>query len=226
MSTRGFRLLLLGAPGAGKGTQADMLAKTFGVPKISTGDMFRAANAAGTPMGLLARQHMAKGELVPDDVTIRLVEERLSQPDAAQGYILDGFPRTAAQATALDGLLARLGQHLDAVVKLTVPREELLRRLTGRRNCPHCQANYHMVFAPPKNNSKCDRDGHTLVQREDDSEATVARRLDVYHDSTRPLIAFYEKKGLLHRVDGTQPVAAVNAAIVAAARSGAPVRTS
>jgi adenylate kinase len=225
MSTHGFRLLLLGAPGAGKGTQAEMLTQTFGVPHIATGDMFRAAKAEGTPMGLVATYYMDKGELVPDDVTIRLVEERLLQPDTAQGYILDGFPRTPKQAAALDGLLARLGQHLDAVVKLTVPREELLRRLTGRRICPHCTANYHMVFAPPKNADVCDRCRHRLVQREDDSDETVAHRLDVYHDSTRPLIAFYEKKGLLHRVDGTLPVQAVNDAIVAAARSGAPVQT-
>lgn len=226
MSTHGFRLLLLGAPGAGKGTQADMLCKTFGVPHIATGDMFRAAKAVGTPTGLIAKQYMDKGELVPDDVTIRLVEERLSQPDVALGYILDGFPRTPAQAAALDDLLARLGQRLDAVVKLTVPREELLRRLTGRRICPHCNANYHMVFAPPKKEGVCDRCRHGLVQREDDSDATVAHRLDVYHDSTRPLIAFYEKKGLLHRVDGTLPVQTVNDAIVAAARSGAAVQTS
>ena len=226
MSAQGFRLLLLGAPGAGKGTQAEMLTKTFGVPHIATGDMFRAAKAAGTPTGMLAKQYMDKGELVPDDITIRLVEERLSQPDAAQGYILDGFPRTPKQAAALDALLARLGQSLDAVVKLTVPRDELLRRLTGRRVCPKCNANYHMVFAPPKKDTVCDRDGHKLAQREDDSDATVAHRLDVYHDSTRPLIAFYEKKGLLHRVDGTQPVQAVNDAIVAAARSGSAVRTS
>jgi adenylate kinase len=226
MSAHGFRLLLLGAPGAGKGTQANLLAQTFGVPHIATGDMFRAAKAAGTPMGLAAAKYMDKGELVPDDVTIGLVEERLSQPDAARGYILDGFPRTAGQAAALDALLARLGQRLDAVVKLTVPRDELLRRLTGRRICPQCNANYHMMFAPPKHDSMCDRCGHALVQREDDSEATMAHRLDVYHESTRPLIAFYEQKGLLHRVDGTQPVQAVNDAIAAAARSGAPVRTS
>jgi adenylate kinase len=225
MSTHGFRLLLIGAPGAGKGTQAELLTKTFGVPHIATGDMFRAAKAAATQMGLVAKYYMDKGELVPDDVTIKLVEERLLAPDAAQGYILDGFPRTPKQAAALDALLARLGQHLDAVVKLTVPRDELLRRLTGRRICPNCTANYHLVFAPPKKDSMCDRCGHALMQREDDSDATVAHRLDVYHDSTRPLIAFYEKKGLLHRVDGTQPVQAVNDAIVAAARSGAAVRT-
>jgi adenylate kinase len=225
MSTQGFRLLLLGAPGAGKGTQSELLTETFGVPHVATGDMFRAAKAAHTPMGVVATQYMDKGELVPDDVTIRLVEERLSQPDAAQGYILDGFPRTPKQAAALDDLLSRLGHHLDAVVKLTVPRDELLRRLTGRRICPHCTANYHMVFAPPKKDSVCDRCGHKLVHREDDSDATVAHRLDVYDASTRPLIAFYEKKGLLHRVDGTLPVQTVNAAIVAAARSGAAVRT-
>lgn len=218
-------MLLLGAPGAGKGTQAELLVKALGVPHIATGDMFRAAKAAGTPMGLLAKEYMEQGELVPDDVTIGLVEERLSQPDAAAGYILDGFPRTARQAAALDALLARLGQHLDAVVKLTVPREELLRRLTGRRVCPSCSQNYHIDFAPSGKADVCDRCGHALEQRQDDSEATVAHRLDVYHRSTRPLIAFYEKKGLLHRVDGTQPVEAVSAAVVAAV-SGADIRTT
>ena len=221
MSDSGFRLLLLGAPGAGKGTQAALLAKTLGVPHIATGDMFRAAKAAGSPMGVMARKYMDRGELVPDKVTIGIVEERLQQSDVAHGWVLDGFPRTAAQAAALDDLLARLGQHLDAVVKLTVPREELIRRLTGRRVCPNCNANYHVVSAPPKRDGVCDRCSHELEQREDDSEATVMHRLDVYHDSTRPLIAFYEKKGLLHRVDGTMPVPAVNAAILAAARSGA-----
>jgi len=218
-------LLLLGAPGAGKGTQADLLVETFGVPHIATGDMFRAAKAAGTPLGVLAKEYMDKGELVPDDITIGLVRERLTQPDTANGYILDGFPRTPGQAAALDALLGELGQRLDAVVKLTVPRDELLRRLTGRRICPQCNANYHVVFAPPKREGICDRCGYALVQREDDSEATVAHRLDVYDASTRPLIKFYEKKGLLHRVDGTQPVPAVTAAIAAAARSGAAVRT-
>ncbi len=225
MSTDGFRLLLIGAPGAGKGTQAELLIATYGVPHIATGDMFRAAKKAGTPMGIIAASYMDKGELVPDDVTIALVEERLQQPDVARGWILDGFPRTPAQAEALDALLLRLGQHLDAVVKLTVPREELLRRLTGRRVCPNCGANYHMEFAPPKKTGVCDRCGHALIQREDDSERTVANRLDVYHRSTRPLIAFYEKKGVLHRVLGTQPVDVVHEEIVAAARGEVKVQT-
>jgi len=218
--------LLLGAPGAGKGTQAELLSKKFGVPHIATGDMFRAAKAARTPLGLLAQQYMEKGALVPDDVTIGLVEERLNKPDAERGYVLDGFPRTEPQAAALDALLARLSQQLDAVVELSVPRAELLRRLTGRRVCPNCGRNYHIEFAPPAQPGVCDRCGHALEQRADDSEATVARRLDVYDDSTRPLIAYYEKKGSLHRVDGTQPVDQVSAALVAAARgpAGAPAK--
>ena len=223
MSATGYRMLLLGAPGAGKGTQAELLVKALGVPHVATGDMFRTAKAAGTEMGMLAKQYMEEGELVPDDVTIGLVEERLSQPDIANGYILDGFPRTARQAAALDALLERLGQHLDAVVKLTVPRGELLRRLTGRRVCPDCGQNYHLDFAPPQKPDVCDRCGHALEQRQDDSVATVAHRLDVYDKSTRPLIAFYEKKGLLHRIDGTQPVEAVRAAVVAAVRGTAGV---
>ena len=221
MSAPGKRLILIGAPGAGKGTQAALLVKTLGVPQVATGDMFRAAKAAGTPMGLLAKQYMDKGELVPDDVTIGVVQERLGQPDAASGYVLDGFPRTAGQAAALDALLAKLGQHLDAVVQLAVPRDELLRRLTRRRVCADCGQNYHLDFTPPARSGVCDRCGHAIEQREDDKEATVARRLDVYEESTRPLIEFYEKKGLLRRVDGTQPVDAVNASVMAAASSGA-----
>ena len=228
MSGQGSRLLLIGAPGAGKGTQAALLSKTLGVPHISTGDMFRAAKAMGSPMGVMARKYMERGALVPDKVTIGIVEERLQQPDASDGWILDGFPRTPGQARALDELLARLGQSLDAVVKLTVPRDELIRRLTGRRVCPQCGANYHLDSAPPAHAGICDRCGHQLEQREDDSEQTVMHRLDVYHESTRPLIAFYEKKGVLHRVDGTLPVGKVNTAIVAALRApaAAPVKAS
>ncbi|MBV8222126.1 MAG: nucleoside monophosphate kinase, partial [Candidatus Eremiobacteraeota bacterium] len=155
-----MRILLLGAPGAGKGTQAALLAKTLKVPHISTGDMFRAAKAAGSPMGVMARKYMERGELVPDKVTIGIVEERLKQKDTAHGWILDGFPRTPGQAAALDDLLARLHQQLDAVVKLTVPREELIRRLTGRRVCPDCGANYHVDSAPPKKDGVCDRCAH------------------------------------------------------------------
>ncbi|HEV2908303.1 MAG TPA: adenylate kinase [Candidatus Eremiobacteraceae bacterium] len=224
MSDNGYRLLLLGAPGAGKGTQAELLTRRLGLPHIATGDMFRAAKAAGSPMGVLARKYMDKGELVPDALTIGIVDERLQQPDVAQGWILDGFPRTPVQAAALDALLARLGQRLDAVVKLTVPNDELIRRLTGRRVCPNCGTNYNVVSAPPKMDDVCDHCRHALEQREDDTEATVSHRLDVYDKSTRPLIAFYEKKGLLHRVDGTQPVDTVHRAIVEAANAGAQVQ--
>lgn len=220
MNDSGFRLLLLGAPGAGKGTQAELLTKRLDLPHIATGDMFRAAKATGSPMGVMARKYMDRGELVPDKVTIGLVEQRLQEHDVARGWILDGFPRTPVQAAALDELLARLGQKLDAVVKLTVPAEELIRRLTSRRMCPNCTANYNVDSAPPTKEGVCDRCGHALEQREDDSEATVAHRLDVYDKSTRPLIAFYERKGLLHRVDGTQPVEAVQQAIVDAAHAG------
>lgn len=219
MSGQGTRVILLGAPGAGKGTQSALLVQNLGVPHISSGDMFRAAKAAGTPMGLKAEQYMDAGELVPDDVTIGLIEERLQQPDAQGGYILDGFPRTAVQAEALNKLLARLGQRLDAVIKLTVPPDELLRRLTGRRVCPKCSANYHHDSAPPKVAGTCDRCGAKLQHRQDDSDATVAHRLEVYDKNTRPLIAYYEKMGLLHRIDGTQPIDVVHQAMVDAARS-------
>jgi adenylate kinase len=218
MSGKDTRVILLGAPGAGKGTQSKLLAQNLGVPHIATGDMFRAAKAAGTSMGLRAKEYMDQGELVPDDVTIGVIEERLQAPDAQDGYILDGFPRTAVQAEALNKLLARLGQRLDAVLKLTVPQPELLRRLTGRRVCPNCGANYHLDSAPPKVAGVCDHCGATLQQRDDDSEATVAHRLDVYDKNTRPLIAYYEKMGLLHRIDGTQAIDAVHQALVEAAR--------
>jgi adenylate kinase len=219
MSGQGTRVILLGAPGAGKGTQSKLLVQNLGVPHISTGDMFRVAKAAGTPMGVVAKQYMDAGELVPDDVTIGLIEERLQQPDTQGGYILDGFPRTAVQAEALNKLLARLGQRLDAVIKLTVPQNELLRRLTGRRVCPNCGANYHHDSAPPKVAGVCDHCGAKVQHREDDSDATVAHRLEVYDKNTRPLIAYYEKMGLLHRIDGTQPIDVVHRAMVDAARS-------
>lgn len=224
MTRHGTRLLLLGAPGAGKGTQAELLAKTYGIPHVATGEMFRAAKAAGTPLGQRAARYMSKGELVPDDVTIGLVAERLAQPDAAGGFILDGFPRTAPQAEALDVLLAKLNQPLDAAIHLAVPRNELVRRLTGRRVCPNCLSNYHLLFAPPKVEGICDRCGQALVQRDDDSEATVTQRLRVYDEATRPLLGFYQTKGLLHAVDGTLPVDVVHDEIVAATRGAHEVK--
>lgn len=196
------RVIFLGAPGAGKGTQARRLAADAGVPQIATGDMLREAVAEGTPLGREAKRYMDSGALVPDDVVIGLVDERLARPDAVGGYVLDGFPRTVAQAEALDGLLSRRGQGLDRVIFFDVSRPELIRRLTGRRICRQCGAAFHLVSAPPKVAGRCDQCGGELYQREDDAEATVARRLDVYETQTAPLLDYYRRRGLLVRVAG------------------------
>jgi adenylate kinase len=207
------RVIFLGAPGAGKGTQARRLAAGSGVPQVATGDMLREAVAAGTRLGIEAKRFMDQGALVPDEVVIGLVDERLSRPDAAPGYVLDGFPRTVAQAQALDALLRRLGQDLDRVVFFDVSRDELLRRLTGRRVCRQCGTAFHLVSAPPKVAGQCDQCGGELYQREDDAEATVGRRLDVYQTQTAPLLDYYRTRGLLVRVAGEGPVDQVAAAI-------------
>jgi adenylate kinase len=196
------RLIFLGPPGAGKGTQARALAQEWGVPQIATGEMLREAVAAGTPLGREARRIMDTGALVPDDVIVGLIAERLRQPDAARGFILDGFPRTIGQAEALDRLLKDLGQALDAVVYFEVAEPELLRRLTGRRLCRQCQTAFHLVSAPPKRDGVCDRCGGELYQREDDSEATVLKRLDVYGRQTSLLLDYYRTRGLLTPVNG------------------------
>lgn len=195
------RVIFLGAPGAGKGTQARRLAADSGVPQVATGDMLREAVAGGTPLGREAKRYMDSGALVPDDVVIGLVDERLAQPDAA-GYVLDGFPRTVAQAEALDALLRRRRQELDRVIFFDVSRDELIRRLTGRRICRQCGTAFHLVSAPPKVAGRCDQCGGELYQREDDAEATVARRLDVYQTQTAPLLDYYRQRGLLARVAG------------------------
>jgi adenylate kinase len=207
------RVIFLGAPGAGKGTQARRLAAGSGVPQVATGDMLREAVAEGTPLGREAKRYMDQGALVPDEVVIGLVDERLARPDAGRGYVLDGFPRTVAQAEALDGLLRRRGQALDRVVFFDVSREELLRRLTGRRVCRQCGAAFHLVSAPPKEQGRCDQCGGDLYQRTDDGESTVAHRLDVYQAQTAPLLDYYKQRGLLVRVAGEGPVDRVAAAI-------------
>ena len=212
------RIVFLGAPGAGKGTQARRLAAESGVPQVATGDMLREASAAGTPLGREAKRYMDSGALVPDEVVIGLVDERLAQPDAASGYVLDGFPRTVAQAEALDALLHRRGQDLDRVIFFDVSRDELLRRLTGRRICRRCGAAFHLVSAPPKVAGVCDQCGGELYQREDDAEGTVGRRLDVYQTQTAPLLDYYKRRGLLVRVPGEGPVAQVAGAIKKAVR--------
>lgn len=207
------RVIFLGAPGAGKGTQARRLAAGTGVPQVATGDMLREAVAEGTPLGIEAKRYMDQGALVPDEVVIGLVDERLARTDAGGGYVLDGFPRTVAQAEALDALLRRRGQDLDRVVFFDVSRDELLRRLTGRRICRQCGAAFHLVSAPPRTPGRCDQCGGELYQREDDAEGTVARRLDVYQTQTAPLLEYYQRRGLLARVAGEGPVDRVAAAI-------------
>ncbi|HXH81586.1 MAG TPA: adenylate kinase [Candidatus Tectomicrobia bacterium] len=208
-----MRLVFLGPPGAGKGTQARALARDRGVPQVATGDILRQAVAAGTPLGREAQGYMDRGALVPDDVIVGLVAERLREPDAARGFILDGFPRTIAQAEALDRLLKDAGQALDGVVYFEVAEAELLRRLTGRRVCVQCQAAYHVVSAPPRRDGVCDRCGGAVVQREDDREATVRTRLEVYHRQTAPLLDHYRGRGLLTTVKGEGTIDAVREAI-------------
>lgn len=217
MNGRGLRVVLLGAPGAGKGTQARKLSESFAVPHIATGDMFRSAVSQGTPMGLAAKKFMDRGELVPDDVVVGIVKERLSQPDASAGFVMDGFPRTVHQATSFDAMLKALDTMLDAVVEISVPREMLIERLTHRWMCVDCQASYSLPSAPPKTAGVCDRCSGSLVQRADDSKDTAVHRLDVHDAQTAPLVSYYKGAGLLRTVDGTQPVETVYGDIVKAA---------
>ena len=192
-------VVLLGPPGAGKGTQARLLSQALGIPHVASGELFREHVEGQTELGRLAQSYMDRGELVPDEVTIRMVMERLDRPDCADGAILDGFPRTVAQAEAL----AEAGTVLDRVVLVDVPEDELVRRLSGRRTCPSCGAMYHVVSAPPRQPGICDACGATLVQRDDDQEATIRRRLQVYRAQTEPVAAFYRERGVLEVVDGT-----------------------
>jgi adenylate kinase len=210
-----MRIVLLGGPGSGKGTQAKMLIDKLGVPQISTGDIFRAALKEGTPMGLKAKTYMDKGELVPDDVVIGVVEERLTKPDLDKGYMLDGFPRTLAQAEALDKILKTQSKSINHAILVDVPDEELVARLSGRRTCRNsdCGAMFHVMFNAPKVEGKCDKCGSELYQRDDDSEATIRERLTVYNKQTSPLINYYENKGLLRRVKGVGPIQEIFAAI-------------
>jgi adenylate kinase len=217
------RLVFLGPPGAGKGTQARELARQWGVPQVSTGDMLREAAAAGTPLGREAKRYMDTGALVPDEVVIGLVDERLAQPDAARGFVLDGFPRTVPQAEALDALLRRRRLELDWILYFEVSRAELIRRLSGRRTCRKCGAGYHVVSAPARTPGRCDRCGGELYQREDDAEGPVARRLDVYATQTAPLLDYYRARGRMIEVKGEGPVAEVAAELRrAVAQSVAP----
>jgi adenylate kinase len=215
------RVAFLGPPGAGKGTQARDLAQEWGVLHLATGDMLREAVAAGSPLGREAKGYMDRGALVPDDVIIRMMGERLGRADAERGFILDGFPRTIAQAEALGRLLKDLGQTLDTVVYFDVSEPELLRRLTGRRVCRKCGHTYHLVSNPPKRPGVCDACGGELYQREDDAEATVRNRLEVYRRQTSPLLDYYRQRHMLTTVSGEGAVAAIRDAIRAAATGAA-----
>jgi adenylate kinase len=196
----------MGAPGAGKGTQAKLLAKRAGIPHISTGDILRQAAASGSELGREARRYMDGGQLVPDQVVVDIVEERLRAGDTERGFLLDGFPRTRPQAEALDRMLARNGQSLSAVIELDVPAEALVQRLSGRRTCQACGTMFHTAFTPSKTRDHCDRCGNRLVQREDDREDTIRRRLEVYARETAPVLDHYRAARIVHRVPGTGTV--------------------
>lgn len=197
-----MRMVLLGPPGSGKGTQAQLLAQRLGVPQVSTGDILRAAVREGTPLGLRAKGYMDRGELVPDELVVELVRERLQRPDCAGGFILDGFPRTVAQAEALEDALREQGRALQAVVYLRVDDQEVVRRISGRRSCERCGAVYHVLYDPPREDGRCDRCGGRLYQRDDDREETVRARLRVYEANTAPLVERYRAQGLLREVAG------------------------
>jgi adenylate kinase len=208
----------VGPPGAGKGTQAQFIAAHYDVPKVSTGDLFRANVGSATPLGLEAKRYMDAGELVPDSVTIAMVRDRLSQDDAVKGFLLDGFPRNTAQAEVLADLLDGLGAQLDVVVELVVDNEEIIRRLSGRRTCRQCGHAWHVDFDPPRTAGACDRCGGELFQRDDDKPETVRRRLEVYAEQTAPVVGWYEQRGLLVRVNAMGTVDEVTARVLTGLR--------
>ena len=201
-----MKIVLLGPPGAGKGTQAKSISNKYSIPHISTGDIFRKNISENTPLGIQAKSYMDNGQLVPDEVTINMVKDRLQQDDCKVGYLLDGFPRTVAQAEALNNFLIERGEQLDTALLIKVPNEFILERMTGRRVCPSCGASYHVKFNPPANEGKCDLCGSEVIQRKDDTVETVKERLDVYEKETQPLIDFYGERQLLSAVDGTKAI--------------------
>ncbi|WP_188456396.1 adenylate kinase [Virgibacillus oceani] len=201
-----MNLILMGLPGAGKGTQAEKIVEKYNIPHISTGDMFRLAIKEGTELGKKAKEFMDQGALVPDEVTIGIVDERLRKDDCQNGFLLDGFPRTIAQAEALQTLLENRHEDIDYVLHVDVPEGNLVERLTGRRICPTCGATYHVMYNPPKVDGVCDKDGSSLIQREDDKAETVKTRLDVNIKQTKPLLDFYQEKGYLVTINGDQEI--------------------
>ena len=209
-----MKIVMLGAPGAGKGTQAKMIAAKYHIPHISTGDIFRANIKNGTELGKKAKSYMDQGLLVPDELTVDLVIDRLAQDDCKNGYILDGFPRTIPQAEALDAALAKLGEKMDYAIDVDVPDENIVSRMSGRRACTGCGATYHIVYNPSKKGECCEVCGEKLILRDDDKPETVQKRLNVYHEQTQPLIDYYTKQSILRTVDGTQDMNDVFAEIV------------
>ncbi len=209
-----MKIIMLGAPGAGKGTQAKMIADKYGIPHVSTGDIFRANIKNGTELGRKAKSFMDKGELVPDELTVSMLLDRVGQADCQDGYVLDGFPRTIPQAQELDRALAERNEGIDFAIDVDVPDENIVKRMSGRRACLKCGATYHMEHIPPKKEGVCDSCGSELVLRDDDKAETVLKRLQVYHEQTQPLIEFYTRKGILKTVDGTKDMKDVFAAIV------------
>lgn len=210
-----MKIIMLGAPGAGKGTQAKMIADKYSVPHVSTGDIFRANIKNGTELGMEAKKYMDQGLLVPDELTVKILLDRVAQDDCKNGYVLDGFPRTIPQAEVLDNELTKLGETIDFAIDVNVPDENIINRMSGRRACLACGATYHIAHVPPKQEGICDRCGKELVLRDDDKPETVKNRLEIYHEQTQPLIDFYTKKGVLKTVDGTVPMNEVFEAIVA-----------
>ena len=209
------KIIMLGAPGAGKGTQAKQIAAKYGIPHISTGDIFRANIKNGTELGKKAKEYMDQGLLVPDELTCDLVMDRISQEDCKDGFVLDGFPRTIPQAEALDAALEKKGDKMDYAIDIEVEDENIIRRMSGRRACLNCGATYHVVTIPPKKEGICDVCGSELVLRDDDQAETVKKRLDVYHEQTQPLIDYYKKQNILKSVNGMEPMETVFANIVA-----------
>ncbi|MCQ2549051.1 MAG: adenylate kinase [Lachnospiraceae bacterium] len=210
-----MKIIMLGAPGAGKGTQAKMIADKYGLPHVSTGDIFRANIKEGTELGKEAKKYMDAGQLVPDELTVKILLDRVAKDDCKNGYVLDGFPRTIPQAEVLDKALTELGDKIDYAINVDVPDENIVKRMSGRRACVNCGATYHIEHIPPKTEGICDRCGKELILRDDDKPETVLNRLKVYHDQTQPLIDFYTGKGVLKSVDGTVDMKDVFASIVA-----------
>lgn len=211
-----MKIIMLGAPGAGKGTQARLISEKYNIPQISTGDIFRANIRNNTPLGQKAKSYMDQGLLVPDQVTCDLVVDRINDADCANGYILDGFPRTIPQAEALTKALEAQGSKIDHAIDVEVPDDNIVQRMSGRRACPKCGATFHIRYKMPQNEGVCDTCGNELVQREDDHPETVQKRLDVYHSQTQPLIEYYKEQGVLHVVDGTRDMETVFQAICSA----------